>query len=163
MECKNLGDYHELYVRKDVLLLADVFENFRKTCLNQYKLDPAHYYTSPGLSWDALLNHSNVCLELLTDYDMHLFIERGLKGGTSMVSERYSKANNPYLKYYDRSKPTSYIQYLDAYNLYGWAMSQPLPTGELKWLKNVDSLNIHSIRPDFKRGYILEVDLEYPK
>ena len=108
-------------------LLADVSENFRETCLNQYGLDSAHYYTSPGLSWDALLKHSSVRLELLTDYDMHLFIEKGLRGGTSMVSERYSKANNSYLKDYDRSKPTSYIQYLETNNIYGWAMSQPLP------------------------------------
>ena len=135
--CKNLGDYHHLYVRTDVCLLADVFENFRATCLKQYELDPAHYYTSPGLSWDALFKHSGVKLELLTDYDIHLFIEKGLRGGISMVSQRFSKANNPYLKDFDRSKATSYIQYLDANNLYGWAMSQPLPIGEFKWLKKL--------------------------
>ena len=106
-----------MYVRMDTCLLADVFENFRATCLKQYGLDPAHYYTSPGLSWDALLKHFAVHLELLTDYDMHLFIEKGLRGGTSMVSERYIKLNNPFLKDYDQSKPASYIQYLDANNL----------------------------------------------
>ena len=99
-------------------------------------MDPAHY-TGPGLSWDELLNHSKVKLELLTDEDMHLFIEKGNKrGGVSMVSKRYSKANNPYIKGYDRSKPTSYILYLDANNLYGWAMSQALPTGEFQWLSD---------------------------
>ena len=161
--CKNLGDYHDLYVRTDVCLLADVFENFLATCLKQYELDPAHYYTSPGLSWDALFKHSGVNLELLTDYDMHLFIEKGLWGGISMVRQRFSKANNPYLKDFDGSKATSYIQYLDANNLYGWTMSQPLPIGEFKWLNKVDSLDIHSIQPDSKKGYIIEVDLEYPR
>ena len=89
--CQNLGDYHDLYLKTDVLLLADVFEIFRKTCMNQYGLDPAHYYSSPGLSWDALLKKTNVTLELLTDYDMHLFIEKGLRGGISMSSKRYVK------------------------------------------------------------------------
>ena len=89
-----LGDYHDLYLRTDVLLLADVFENFRRMCLHQYKLDPAHYYTSPGLSRDALLKHTGVQLELLSDVDMHLFIEKGLRGGISMVSRRFGKAND---------------------------------------------------------------------
>ena len=93
--CQTLGDYSDLYCRTDVLLLADVFENFRKTCMQHYKLDPANYYTSPGLSWDALLKKTKVKLELLTDYYMHLFIERGMRGGIWMVSTRYAKANNP--------------------------------------------------------------------
>ena len=126
--CRSLGDYHDLYLRTDVLLLTDVFETFRKTCLQQYGLDPAHYYTSPGLSWDALLKKTGVELELLTDYDQHLFTEKGMWGGISMVSKRYAKANNPMVEGYDSSKPKSHILYLDANNLYGWAMSQPLPT-----------------------------------
>ena len=93
--CKTLGDYSNLYCRTDVLLLADVFETFRKTCLRQCGLDPAHYYTSPGLSWDALLKKTNVELELLTDYDQHLLIEKGMRGGISMVSKCHAKANNP--------------------------------------------------------------------
>ena len=125
---KKIGDYHNLYVRTDVRLLADVFENFKRMSLKEYGLDPAHYYTSPGLSWDALFKHSKAKLELLTDYDMHLFIEKGMRGGLTMVSQRECKANNPYLKDYDPSKPTSYKLNLDANNLYGWAMSQPLPT-----------------------------------
>ena len=107
--CKNLGDYHDLYVKTDVALLADVFENFSKLCLTQYGLDPAHYYTSPGLSWDALLKERDVELELLTDLDMHLFIERGIRGGISMVSKRYANANNPLVEGYDPSKPKIYI------------------------------------------------------
>ena len=132
-DCKTLGDYHDLYVKTDVALLADVFENFRKLCLRQYGLDPAHYFTSPGLSWDALLKKTGVELELLTDHEMHLFVERGIRGGISMVSKRHAKANNPLVTDYDPSKPNSYIMYLDANNLYGWAMSKPLPKSGFKW------------------------------
>ena len=94
-QCKTLGDYHDLYVKTDVALLADVFENFRNLCQEQYGLDPAHYFTSPGLSWDALLKKTGVELELFTDLEKHLFVERGMRGGISMVSKRYAKANNP--------------------------------------------------------------------
>ena len=109
--CKTLGDYHDLYVKTDVALLADVFKNFRNLCMEQYGLDPAHYYTSPGLSWDALLKKTGVDLELLTDLEMHLFIERGMRGGISMASKRYTKANNPLVDGYDpsREKNTSRI------------------------------------------------------
>ena len=99
-ECRTLGDYTVLYCRTDVLLLADVFENFRKTCQKQCGLDPAHYYTSPGLSWDALLKKTGVSLELITDYDQHLFIEKGMRGGISMVSKRHARANNPAVEGY---------------------------------------------------------------
>ena len=113
-ECKTLGDYHNLYLKTDVLLLADVFENFRETCFENYNLDPAHYYTSPGLSWDSLLKHASINLELLTDINMHLFIEKGMRGGISMESRRFCKANNPYLEDYDPDQEPSYITYLDA-------------------------------------------------
>ena len=124
-ECKTLGDYHDLYVKTDVALLADVFENFRNLCQGQYGLDPAHNYTSPGLSWDALLKKTGVELELFTDLEMHLFVERGMRGGISILSNRYAKARNPLLQDYDPSRPNEYIMYLDANNLYGWAMSKP--------------------------------------
>ena len=117
--CKTSGDYSDLYCGTDVLFLADVFETIRKMCLRQYGLDPAHYYTSPGLSWDALLKKTGMELELLTDYDQHLFIERGMRGGISMVSKRHAKANNPLVDGYDPERPSSYILYLDANNLYG--------------------------------------------
>jgi len=126
-ECKTLGDYHDLYVKTDVVLLVDVFENFRNLCLEQYGLDPANYFMSPGLSWDALLKKTVVELELFTDYEMHLFVERGMQGGISMVSNRYAKGNNLQVPGYDPSKPKKYLLYLDANNLYGWAMSLPLP------------------------------------
>ena len=162
-DCKTLGDYHDLYVKTDVALLADVFENFRKLCLKKYGLDPAHYFTSPGLSWDALLKMTGVNLELLTDHDMHLFVERGIRGGISMVSKRYAKANNPLLKDYDKSKPNSYIMYLDANNLYGWAMSKPLPKSGFKWKRVMPTEEeILNKKENDKKGWILEVDLEYP-
>ena len=97
-----------------MLLLADVFENFRKTCMKHYNLDPAHYYTSPGLAWDACLKETGQELQLLTDYDMLMMFERGIRGGINHISKRYSKANNPYMEKYKPPKPTKYIQYLDA-------------------------------------------------
>ena len=89
--------------------------------------------TPPGLSWDALLKKTGIELELFTDYEMHLFVERGMRGGISMVSKRYAKANNPYVSGYDPSKQNKFIMYLDANNLYGWAMSKPLPKRDFKW------------------------------
>lgn len=102
-----------------MVLLADVFENFRKVCMEKYGLDPAHYYTSPGLSWDALLKKTGVVLELLTDFNMFLFIEGGMRGGISMANKRHAKANNPRVSDYDPSKPNKYIMYLDTNNFYG--------------------------------------------
>lgn len=160
--CETLADYHDLYLRTDTLLLADVFENFRSMCLKQYGLDPAHYYTSPGLSWDALLKKSRVKLELLTDYDMYLFVEKGMRGGISMSSKRYCKANNPMLSTFDPEKSTDYITYLDANNLYGWAMSQSLPTGGFEWV-DPQAVDLQAHPADSNKGYILEVDLQYPK
>ena len=159
-DCQTIGDYHDLYLRTDVLLLADVFENFRKTAMETYGLDPAHYLTLPGYSWDALLKLTNVELELLTDPDMYLFIEKGLRGGISMVSHRHAIANNPQMENYDPEQPTSFLQYLDANNLYGWAMSQPMPTGGFQWIDY--SEQILQTPADADHGYTLEVDLEYP-
>ena len=115
--CQNMGDYHDLYLKSDVLLLADVFENFRNVCLKAYNLDPCHFYTSPGLAWQACLKMTEVEVELLTDPDMYLFVEEGLRGGISMISSRFSRANNPYVPDYDPDQETSYVMYLDANNL----------------------------------------------
>ena len=120
----NLGDYHDLYVQSDILLLADVFENFLKACIKMYELDPAHFISLPGLAWQACLKKTGVELELLTDYDMLLMIEEGIRGGICHALHRYAKANDRYMKDYDESKESSYIQYLDANNLYGAAMSE---------------------------------------
>ena len=162
---KNMGEYHDLYLQSDILLLTDVFENFRKTCLEYYKLDPCHYFTSPGLSWDAMLKMTDIKLELMTDVDMFQFIEKGLRGGISYIANRYGKANNKYMKDYKKDKPSKYIMYLDANNLYGWAMSQYLPTGGFKWLKQnkIANLDIKKYDKENKKGIILEVDLEYPE
>ena len=162
--CKTLADYSDLYCRTHDLPLADVFETFRKMCLRQYGLDPAHYYTSPGLSWDALLKTTGVELELLTDYDQHLFIEKGMRGGISMVSKRHAKANNHLVDGYSPEKPGSYILFFDANNLYGWAMSQPLPTAASRLKEDCKQLakSIADHPADNPEGFILEVDLEYP-
>ena len=162
---KNMGEYHDLYLASDILLLADVFENFRKTCLKYYKLDPCHYFTSPGLSWDAMLKMTNIKLELMTDIDMFQFIEKGLRGGISYIANRYGKANNKYMKKYNEKAPSKYIMYLDANNLYGWAMSQYLPTGRFRWMtqKQIDKIDLAKYKEDSDKGIILEVDLKYPK
>jgi len=163
-ECRDLGDYHDLYVVTDVLLLADVFENFRKVCQDRYGLDPANYYTAPGLSWDALLKKIGVELELLTDLDMHLFIERGMRGGISMASKRHARANTPLVEGYNQAEPTNYITSLDANNLYGWAMSRPLPKSGFHWKRAMPTEEqIMKIGLNAKKGWILEVDLEYPE
>ena len=162
---KNMGEYHDLYLKSDVLLLADVFEQFRKTCLKSYKLDPCHYFTSPGLSWDAMLKMTDVKLDLMSDVDMYQFIEKGMRGGISCVTHRYGSANNKYMQNHDKSKPSKYIMYMDANNLYGWAMSQFLPTGGFRWLteKEINKKNLAAHQKDNKKGMILEVDLEYPE
>ena len=164
-DLKTMGDYHDLYLKSDILLLADVFENFRKTCLQYYKLDPCHYFTSPGLSWDAMLKMTDIKLELMVDIDMFQFIEKGMRGGISYIANRYGKANNKYMKNYDEKTPSKYIMFLDANNLYGWAMSQYLPTGNFKWLSQnqIEKTNLGKYTENSKKGLILEVDLEYPQ
>ena len=162
---KTMGEYHDLYLKSDILLLADVFENFRKTCMQYYKLDPCHYFTSPGLSWDAMLKMTDIKLELMTDIDMFQFIEKGMRGGISYIANRYGIANNKHMKKYDEKAPSKYIMYLDANNLYGWAMSQYLPTGGFRWMteKQIDNIDLFKYKEDSKKGLILEVDLDYPE
>ena len=128
----NLGDYHDLYVRSDTLLLADIFENFRNACLNYYDLDPAHLISLPGLAWQACLKKTNVELELINDYDMLLMIEDGIRGGIWHAIKRYAKANNYYMKDYDKNKDSFYMQYLDSNTLYGMAMHEKLPVKGFK-------------------------------
>ena len=146
-------------------MLADIFENLRDVCIKNYKLDPAWYYTSPELSWDALLKKTEIKLDLLSDVNMILFIEGGIRGGFSMISNRYGKANNKCMKTYDPSEESKYITYLDANNLYGWGMSQKLPYKNFRWVKEKKfaGLSPLHIEADDDTGYILQVDLEYPK
>ena len=164
-QLQTMGEYHNLYLQSDILLLADVFENFRKTCLQYYKLDPCHYFTSPGLSWDAMLKMTDIKLELMTDIDMFQFIEKGMRGGISYIANRFGSANNKYMKEYDDKAPSKYIMYLDANNLSGWAMSQYLPTGGFKWMseKQINKINLAQYNEDSNKGLLIEVDLEYPK
>ena len=172
---KNMEDYHDLYLETDVILLANVFESFRKVCLDSYGLDPAHFYTAPGLAWKACLKKTGVNLELLKDpADMLLMFERAIRGGITQSVHKWAIANNPYMGCeHDPLRPTNDLQYPDANNLYGWAMSQPLPTGEFKW---VDIENLKQEARELKKtidmmvrnsnrgyGYVLEVDVKYPR
>ena len=163
---KTFKDYLMNYNITDVLLLADVFENFRDVCLKNYGLDPVYYYTAPSLAWDACLKITGVNLELLSDSDMLLMIEKGIRGGISIISNRYGEANNKYMKDYDKTKPSKFLMYLDANNLYGWAMSQKLPVHSFKWMSNKEMENIFNnqiVQVWEKTPCILEVDLEYPE
>ena len=144
-ELNNLGEYHDLYVQSDTLLLADVFENFRNKCLEVYELNPAHFLSLPGLAWQACLKKANVELELLTDYDMLLMVEEGIRGGICHSIHRYAKANNKY-RDYNKNIESSYIQYLDANNLYGWAMSQKLLVNNFKWVEDTSKINEEFIK-----------------
>eukprot|EP01051_Picozoa_sp_SAG22_P001042 SAG22_NODE_36_length_27184_cov_65.870076_9_plen_277_part_00 len=146
-----------------MLLLADIFENFREICLRDYELDPVHYFTLPGFAWDAMLKLTGARLDLLTDYDMHLMVESGIRGGISMISHRYAKANNKYLPDYDESEDKSFITYLDANNLYGWAMIQKLPQSDFKWCDEKDIDKLISQYKDGDQGCFVKVDLEYPE
>ena len=161
-DIKDMGDYHDHYLKKDVLLLADVFEKFTETCLKFYGLDPCHYFSFPGLSWDAMLKMTGVNLEKISDNDKYLFFEKGLRRGLSYIAKRYAKANNKYMNDYDPKKPSKLITYLDMNNLHGWAMSEYLPYGESKWLKIVDEFDVNSVSEKSPIGYFLQVDLEYP-
>jgi len=134
-EMTSFRDYHNLYNKSDVLILADVFENFTELCIDNYGLDPVWYFTSSHLAWDAAMKVTNVTLDLMTDPDMVLMIERGTIGEISTISHRYGKGYNPYMRdKFDPEQPIKYLQYLDANNLYGWAMSRDLPTGNFKWM-----------------------------
>ena len=161
-DMKNMGDYHDHYFKKDVLLLADVFEKFIDMCLKFYGLDPCHYFSSPGLSWDAMLKMPGVKLEKISDIDKDLFIKKELEGGISYIAKRNAKANNKYMNDSDSKKPSKFITYLDMNNFYGWGLSEYLPYGKFKWLKNVDGFDVNSISKKSPIGYFLEVDLKYP-
>ena len=129
-------DNHNHYLKKDVLLLADVFEKFISTSLKYYNLDPCHYFSATGLSWNAMLKMTKVELEKISNADIHLFIEKGMRVVISYVNKRYSKANNKYCPDYDKTKPEKHIAYIDMNNLYWGAMSEYLPYGGFKWVKN---------------------------
>ena len=156
LKIKNLAEYHGLYVHCDTLLLAGVFENFGDKCIIIYGLDPANCLSAPGLAWQACLKMTGVKLELLTDPDMLLIVEDGIRGGMCQAIYRYAKANNKYMNNYDK-------RIIDANNLYGWAMSQELPVNDLKWVKKFSKFNERFMKGyNRDRGYFLEVDVEDP-
>jgi hypothetical protein len=158
---KTLGEYSDLYLKTDVLLLADIFQNFRNSCFKTYNLDPLHYYTAPGLAFDAMLKHTKVNLQLLDDPEMLLLVEKSIRGGVAQCSNRYAKANNRFMGAdFDPSKEESYLMYFDVNNLYGAAMSEHLPSGSFEWEYSV--IDVMSHPDDSPIGYILEVDLDYP-
>ena len=133
---KNHGELHDLYIITDVMILADFVDSFRETVLEKYKVDPAHFMIAPSLSWAACLRKTRVKLELLTDPDMTMFIDKSLIGGIIAILSPLALADNPQMgKLYDPSKPLNTILYVDANNLYGWAMPQYLPTGRFEWIQ----------------------------
>ena len=144
-------DYHDLYLKTDVLLLADVFEKFINTCLQYYGLDPCHYFSSPGLRWDAMLKMSGIELKLISDIDMDLIIEKGMKRCISYITKRHNKVNNKYMQSYDVNEPIKFITYLDANNLYGRTVSQYLTYSGFKWLnkKEIDKFCLNLIKCNF--------------
>ena len=155
-----------MYVQSNTLLLADVFESFRNKCIEIYELDPTQFLSAPGLSWQAALKKTGVILKLLTDIDMLLMVEKGMRGGMYHAIHRYAKANNKYMKNYDKNIISSYLMYLNASNLYGWAISQKLPVNGFKWIKKLSEFNEDFIKgydENSDKGYFLEVDVEYPK
>ena len=163
---KNLCDYHDLYVQSDTLLFANVFEILTNICIKVYELDPAHFLSAPGLAWQACLKKAEVELELITDVDMLLMVEKGIRGGICHVIHRYVKANNKYMKDYNKDEEESFLEYLDENNLYGEAVSEPLPVDGFDWaedLSKIDEDFIKNYDKDSDKGYILDADVEYPR
>ena len=162
----NLGEYHDLQVQADTLQLADVFEKFRNMCIEIYQLDPTHFLSAPGLAWQAFLKKTGVELELLTDNDMLIEHENGIRGGMCNAVYRYAKANNKYMKNFDENILSTYLEYLDANNLYGWAMRKKLPVSNFTWVEDISIFTetiIKNYDENSDTGYILEVHVEYPK
>ena len=162
----NLGEYHDLYVKLDTALLADIFENFRDKSIEIDKLDPTYFLTTPGLSWWTCLKKTGVKLELLTDENMFLTYERGIRGGICNKVHIYPEANNKYMKNYDKNKESSFLMYVDTNNLYGWAMSKKLHVDIFKWVDDISMFTedfIKSYDEEGDVGYLLVVDIEYLK
>ncbi len=161
---KTLGEYSDLYLATDVCLLSDVFENFRDLCLQTLKLDASHFMTAPGFAFDCMLKHTNVKLERLKQYDIQIFLENGLRGGICHSVKRHVKANIPNIQNinYDSNKPVTWLAYLDCVNLYGKSMLSALPHKNFEWFNDL-TIDITQIKDDAEYGYILEVDVIYPK
>ena len=153
-------------MQSDALLLADVFEKLRNMCIKVYELDPAHFLTMPGLAWQGCLKKTDVKIELLTNFNLLLMVEEGIRGGICHAIHRYAKANNKYMNNYDEKEKFSFLEYLDANNLYGWAMEQNLPVGNFEWVSDVSRIDkdfIKNCDENSDIGYFLKVDIKYPK
>ena len=161
-ELKTMKDYHDFYLKSDVLLLADVFQKFRNNSSKNYGLCPGHYMSAPGLSWDAMFKMTKIKLELIPDLDMYIFFGKGKRGRISYIFNRHSKANNKYLKSYDQKQESKHVLYLDANNLYDYAISEFLATSGFKWIDPKESY-LNKYTSSSSEGFVLEVDLEYPK
>ena len=162
---KNSGLYYDLYVQSDTLLLADVFKNFWNKYIEIYKLDAAHFLYAPGLAWPAFFKKVEVELELITNNDMLLLAEKGTRGAICQAIHRYAKANNKYMNNYDKKITSSYLIYLDANNLYRWAMSRKLLVNDFEWVEDLPQFKedfIKNYDENSDKGY-LEVDVDYPK
>jgi len=161
-KCKNMQDFHDVYVKLDVALLADCMENFPRVDIQEYGIDPAHCWTLAGYTWQCCLKITNLELQLITDPNVYLMFENAIRGGVSTVSNRYSKANNKYLPDYDSNQLSSYIMSWDVVNLYGYFMSFKLPCGNFRFIDEPDKFDFQSVDLDGEKGYLLEVDLSYP-
>ena len=163
---KNLGEYHDIYAQSDTVLLADVFESFRNLCTETYELDSAYFLPLPGLAWQACLKHSEIKLELISDVDMLLMLEEGIAGGICHSVFRYAKANNKYMKDYDKNKESSFLIYTDYNNLYGKAISEKLPVDGFEWVDDISEIDENFIKnydEDSNVGSFIKADIKYPK
>ena len=157
-----MKNYHDFYLKCEDLLSPNPFEKFRNNSIRNYGLCSSHYLSAPTLSWDAILNMAKVKLKLISAPEMYIFFEKGMRGGASYISNRYSKANNKYLKCYDPKEESKHIRYLDANNLYGYAMSKFFPTSAFKWI-DPKEFELNKYTSNSSKGYVIKVDLGYPK
>ena len=165
-EIKILGEYHDLHLKSDILIFEDVFKNFRKICLKIYHLDSMKFLSATGLAWQATLKKTATKLELLTDIDMLLTVEKDIRGGFSHAIHRYPEANNRYMKDYHKNKESSYLKYWNVNNSYGWAMLQKLPVNKFERIKDTSQFNkdfIKNYNEESNEGYFLEVYVQYPE
>ena len=149
---KYMGDYHDHYLKKDVLFLGDLLEKLSSELLNFYKLGLSHYFWYSRLSWDAMLRTISAKLELISGIDKYLFIEQGLKGVISYICKRFGYANNKYMNNCDPTKEIKFIMYLEANNLYEWAMSRYFPYSKFKWVNNCDNFDVNSVSKTSEYG-----------
>ena len=164
--CKNfekkLGEYHGLHLKSDTFLFGDVFGNFTKICSKIYHFDPEKFLSATASAWQAALINTGLKLELITDSDMLLMFKKGIRGGICHAIRQHTKANNKYMKYYDKNKESSYLKFWDVNNLYGWEMSQKLPVNKFECIEDDSQFNedfIKNSNEESNEGYFLEVDV----